>query len=214
MDLSIRTGWLNSKAGYNRSGISRLVLKPQDEASDEQGRASSRMEREEQEGIATLTRRAYERARKVFKRPIDCQDMNPKGRKRKKLNHEILDEDWGLESGELKSETGSVESQLAPTPKMTPTPTPKMTNEVELTETNNVRNSEQKDLMEECGRELNPKYCSARPKPPAIKQKKWGKKKSGLYGWVSFTPDRMKTVEASILKLNPRGVVTQKSKEK
>ena len=121
-----------------------------------------------------------------------------------------MDEDWGLESGELKSETGSVESQLALTPKMTN----EKEKEVELTEPNNARNLEKKDLMEECGRELNPKYCSARPKPPAIKQKKWGEKKSGLYGWVSCTPDRMKTVEPSILKLNPRGVVTQKSKEK
>ena len=132
----------------------------------------------------------------------------PEHEPKKQEKEEILDEDWGLESGELKSETESVESQLALTPKMT------NEKEVELTEPNNVRNPEKKDLMEECGRELNPKYCSARPKPPAIKQKKWGEKKSGLYGWVSCTPDRMKTAEPSILKLNPRGVVSQKSKEK
>ena len=206
--ISLRENCLNSKAGYNRSGISRLALKPEDEPSIKPGGASSRMEREEQDGIETLMRRVHDRARKVFKRPSDCQNHNPKSRKRKKLAYEVLDVDWGLEFGELQSGTdsGPLEQHLDFTP------TEKPNQELKLPETNKVRSPEI-NLMKESTRKLNSNCYSAQPTPPAKKKRKWGKKKSGLYGWVPYTPERKKTAETINLEVKPRGVGTPKSKE-
>ena len=119
-----------------------------------------------------------------------------------------MDVDWGLEFGELQSGTdsGPLEQHLDFTP------TEKPNQELKLPETNKVRSPEI-NLMKESTRKLNSNCYSAQPTPPAKKKRKWGEKKSGLYGWVPYTPERKKTAETINLEVKPRGVGTPKSKE-
>ena len=49
------------------------------------------------------------------------------------------------------------------------------------------------------------KHCSDWPKPVPKSGKRWGKLKSGLFGWVGNTPDKRKTAE-SVTKLSIPGM--------
>ena len=48
--------------------------------------------------------------------------------------------------------------------------------------------------------------CSDQPRPVTAKKRKWGKLRSGLYGWVKSTPERKKTAASKISPLTPGGV--------
>ena len=47
--------------------------------------------------------------------------------------------------------------------------------------------------------------CSDQPRPVTAKKRKWGKLKSGLYGWVKNTPEIKKTAASKISPLTPGG---------
>ena len=47
--------------------------------------------------------------------------------------------------------------------------------------------------------------CSDQPRPVTAKTRKWGKLRSGLYGWVKSTPERKKTAASKISPLTPGG---------
>ena len=104
--ITLRGNCLNSKAGYNRSGISRLTLKPEDEQHQENtnSKHSSRgRESQEEDGLQIMAKRVQERAKGVGKRVCAAED-DPlrKAKRRKKLKHQVLNQDWGLMDGELK----------------------------------------------------------------------------------------------------------------
>ena len=103
--ITLRGNCLNSKAGYNRSGISRLTLKPEDEQHQENtnSKHSSRgRESQEEDGLQIMAKRVQERAKGVGKRVCAEDDPLRKAKRRKKLKHQVLNQDWGLMDGELK----------------------------------------------------------------------------------------------------------------
>ena len=189
--ISLRSNCLNSKAGYNRSGISRLTLKPEDEPDDGQGKASRRIEIDEKEGMETLVQKVQERAKMAGKRKSDDQP----NKRRKKLKHSLIDDNWGLEAGELEN-IEEREFSFKETNKLE-----KKDPEVE----ENENKSPVKDIIVLFDVENgSKKHCSDWPKP-APKSKRWGKLKSGLFGWVGNTPDKRKTAE-SVTKLSIPGM--------
>ena len=192
--ICLRSNCLNSKAGYNRSGISRLTLKPEDEPDDRQGKDSRRIEIDEKEGMETLVHKVQERARMAGKRKSDDQEIRKEpNKRRKKLKHSLIDDNWGLEAGELEN-IEEREFSLVETNKLE-----KKDPEVE------ERKSPVKDLIVLFDvKNGNKKHCSDWPKP-APKSKRWGKLKSGLFGWVGNTPDKRKTAE-SVTKLSIPGM--------
>ena len=105
--ITLRGSCLNSKAGYNRSGVTRLTLRPED-APQKKTRVEgypSRLERVEKEGMEIMSRRAEERAEKNNRNSRKRggeEDLNKRNKKKmRKLKHAVVDEDWGLESDEL-----------------------------------------------------------------------------------------------------------------
>ena len=47
------------------------------------------------------------------------------------------------------------------------------------------------------------KVCSDQPRSVTVKRRKWGKLKSGLYGWVASTPELKKTAAPKFSILTP-----------
>ena len=99
---AVRIGYrgqtLNSKGGYNRSGLSRLVLEERIEEIREE-KDSSGMEDSYQEpkGLGRLDRVWTGETRKENQH----KDSQHQGKKRRKLKFPTLSEDWGLE-GDLQ----------------------------------------------------------------------------------------------------------------
>ena len=89
-----------AKAGYNRSGIARLTLKPEDDLAsksldENERRASSRLAKSAEEGLQMMMNSALEQANKSGVKRLCHQDGARKAKKRRKLKHDVL-EDWGL----------------------------------------------------------------------------------------------------------------------
>ena len=87
--ITLRGNCLNSKAGYNRSGISRLTLKPEDEQHQENTKSkhSSRgRERQEEDGLQIMAKRVQERAKGVGKRVCAAEDDPLRKAKRRKTS--------------------------------------------------------------------------------------------------------------------------------
>ena len=211
--ISLRSNCLNSKAGYNRSGISRLTLKPEDEPDDGQGKASRRIEIDEKEGMETLVQKVQERAKMAGKRKSDDQEIVGKpNKRRKKLKHSLIDANWGLEAGELE---GSRVKFLQSSPVQCTMTETTETNKLDKKDPEVVeeKRSPVKDLivLVDVKNEIK-KHCSDWPKPVPKSGKRWGKLKSGLFGWVVNTPDKKKTAKSGTILSIPG--MTQKTKNK
>ena len=100
--ITLRANTLNSKAGYNRSGVTRLTLKP------EELRMPPRPRGDDlgiQEGMDSMTRKARERARteeeQSRKRSADEDNQKRKRKRRRKLKYAVAESNWGLEMDEM-----------------------------------------------------------------------------------------------------------------
>jgi hypothetical protein len=90
--ISYRGQTLNSKSGYNRSGISRLVLEEEKEEEQIRDDAQEDEETPEPRGLTGLTG-GWKTGEK---RSQERQDVHQQPRrKRRKLKFDILDDDWG-----------------------------------------------------------------------------------------------------------------------
>ena len=98
--IQYRGNTLNSKAGYNRSGISRLVLPEKEEDAREStgGMESSRRldEVADPRGLNMLNQVPTGGKRKENQH----RDNQPRTQKRKKMKYETLEEDWGNGAGD------------------------------------------------------------------------------------------------------------------
>ena len=88
--IDLRGNCLNSKSGYNRSGISRLLLKPDEEQSDETHVLSRRMEMTEREGLEKMTQNVFERAKAFKKRSLEEDNPKRKKKNQRRLNYKVL----------------------------------------------------------------------------------------------------------------------------
>ena len=93
--IQYRGQTLNSKSGFNRSGISRLVI-PEPIEDDSQEPPYRMDEVAEPRGLNRMSRSPTGVKRKEVKR----KEYQPKSKKRRKLEYEVIDEDWGLAIGE------------------------------------------------------------------------------------------------------------------
>ena len=101
--IALRGNTLNSKAGYNRSGLTRLTLLPEDTTR----KPAREMEDSSWiEGLTVMEQRAVEKAKmaeqKSRKRNGEEENTNRKSKKKRKLKHRVVEEDWGLNDGELE----------------------------------------------------------------------------------------------------------------
>jgi hypothetical protein len=98
--IQYRGNTLNSKAGYNRSGLSRLVLPEKEERQSIQGKepeCSSGMDSTaEPRGLNMLSQVPTGGKRKDHQH----KDIQPRSKKRKKMKYETLEDDWGMGAGE------------------------------------------------------------------------------------------------------------------
>ena len=91
--ISYRGQTLNSKNGYNRSGLSRLVIEEKDEETLELPHTT---DQPDPKGLPTLTG-----GWKAGKRDAGNPLVNQKSRKkRRKLKYAVMEDDWGLGDGE------------------------------------------------------------------------------------------------------------------
>ena len=98
--ISLRKHCLNSKAGYNRSGLTRLTLKPEEAPPTKQGRGEQ--EKQEREGLEAMRWRcnktAQEESKMCRKRKDGEGDQGMRKRKKvRKLRYNKVEADWGLE---------------------------------------------------------------------------------------------------------------------
>ena len=93
--IQYRGQTLNSKSGFNRSGLSRLVL-PEPIDGDSEEPACRMDEVAEPRGLNRISRSPTGVKRKEMKR----KEYQPKSKKRRKLEYEVIDDNWGLAIGE------------------------------------------------------------------------------------------------------------------
>ena len=91
MRISYRGQTLNSKNGYNRSGLSRLVIEEKEEETLELPQTD---EQPDPKGLPALAG-----GWKTGKRDAGKQPDNQKSRKRRKLKYAVMEDDWGLGDG-------------------------------------------------------------------------------------------------------------------
>ena len=93
--IQYRGQTLNSKSGFNRSGLSRLVLpEPKEDDNDEPPDRIDEVA--EPRGLNFMSRSLTGVKRKDVRR----KEYIPKSKRRRKLEYEVIDEDWGLAIGE------------------------------------------------------------------------------------------------------------------
>ena len=98
--IALRGSTLNSKAGYNRSGVARLSLRPEEMIPT---RRKEDVDEGVQQGLARMGERAIEKAEaenRLSKKRDRDSDQFRKERKRK-LKYTIEEEDWGLAPAEM-----------------------------------------------------------------------------------------------------------------
>ena len=98
--IQYRGNTLNSKAGYNRSGLRRLVLPEKEEwqvtKEREQESSNGMEETAEPRGLNILSQVPTGGKRKEYQH----KDNQPRSKRRKKMKYETLEEDWGQGAGE------------------------------------------------------------------------------------------------------------------
>ena len=99
MRIGYRGQTLNSKSGYNRSGICRLVLEESKLENVEESRGQEIDIEEQQDPVGLRCKQKWQTNGK--RRQSQIQDQKGKQRKKRKLQYETLPEDWGLDSGDL-----------------------------------------------------------------------------------------------------------------
>ena len=103
--ISLRGNCLNSRAGYNRSGVTRLTLRPEDAPTKTTGRDVA--DRLIKEGEAAMEKRAGEKAKNIYLKGRkrggeEKDDLNKRNSKKmRKLKHRVEDSDWGLDENEI-----------------------------------------------------------------------------------------------------------------
>ena len=105
--IALRKNCLNSKAGYNRSGLTRLTLKPDEAPQPKRWQNSDHLDRA---GLEAMSRRAEEKAKEennwTRKRKADGKDISDSHKKSKKKirklkYHKVVD-DWGMIGNEIQ----------------------------------------------------------------------------------------------------------------
>ena len=114
--ISFRKNCLNSKAGYNRCGLTRLTIQEEDEellagwkTREDQGTEETTSHLEER-GVEAMVKKIHEKARQYKERkrkrdldggPTIGKEVRHKS-KGKKLRYEKLDSTWGLDLNEME----------------------------------------------------------------------------------------------------------------
>ena len=93
--INLRRNCLNSKTGYARSGISRLTFQLEDKEHQEKTFFLKEGE-SRKDGFQSMTKGVPERAKGAGNRDFADDDPSRKSKRRKKLKHQVLDEDWSL----------------------------------------------------------------------------------------------------------------------
>ena len=98
--IQYRGNTLNSKAGYNRSGLSRLVLPEKEEYVQAPGRGQ-----EDSNGLEDVAEpRGLNRLSQTptggKRKETQHKDNQPRTKRRKKMKYETLEDDWGMGAGE------------------------------------------------------------------------------------------------------------------
>ena len=108
----MRRNVLNSKAGYNWSGVARLTIREEDMSHKQTDPMDHRPEsynRMAKDGKLEMARKALERMKEEmdrYKKRIRDDDITTKPRKHeklRKLNYNLEEEDWGAEMQELEA---------------------------------------------------------------------------------------------------------------
>ena len=111
--ILLRRNVLNSKAGYNRSGVARLTIREEDMSRDKTDHGLDAANRMEKEGKLEMAKKALKKMQedmdKSKKRDRD-DDTTPttssrqrKQKKMRKLKYKIEEEDWGKGMQELEA---------------------------------------------------------------------------------------------------------------
>ena len=107
---AVRVGYrgqtLNSKGGYNRSALCRLVLDESKDGLEREG--SGRMEEQECPEPKGLSHGGWKTGMK--RKEIQDEELHHKPKKRRKLKFQTLPEDWGMEDGKLAKLAEEVEN--------------------------------------------------------------------------------------------------------
>ena len=102
--IALRKNCLNSKAGYNRSGVTRLTLKPEEIQTTR--RWMEGQKDWDKEGLEAMRKRAEERGQTVQdmdkKRKAGAEESRKASKKTRRLKYRKIEDDWGVEDSGIR----------------------------------------------------------------------------------------------------------------